>query len=112
MRENGNKVQKHNLWTNPSGHDSIGSNLVYGGIPHGDSHPTYMHNMEDGTMYHCSVPPSNTNDLRHVSSKDVSQVLNHNVSSSYSYSRASPQDNPRGISNVREHDNEVQGSNL
>ena len=45
-------------------------------------------------------------------SNNVSQVLNHNVSSSYSQSRVSPQVNPRGISHVREHDNEVQESNL
>ena len=112
VREHGNKVQESNLRTNPSGHDSIGNNLQCGGIPHGDSHPTGMQNMEDGTMNHCSVPPSDTNDLRHGMSNNVSQVLNHNVSSSYSQSCVSPQGNPRRISHVREYGNKVQERNL
>ena len=99
-REHGNKVQESNLRINPSGHDSIGNNLQCGGIPHGASHPIYMQNMEDGTMNHCSVPPSDTNDLRHSMSNNASQVLNHNVSSSYSQSRVSPQGNLRGIGHV------------
>ena len=68
--------------------------------------------MEDGTMNHCSVPPSDTNDLRYGMSNNVSQVLSHNVKSSYSQSRVSPQGNPCGISHVQEHDNEIQESNL
>ena len=68
--------------------------------------------MEDGTMNHCSVPTSDTNDLRHSMSNNIGQVLNHNVSSSYSQSCVSPQGNSRRISHVQEHDNEVQESNL
>ena len=68
--------------------------------------------MEDGTMNHCSVPLSYTNDLRHGMSNNVRQVLNHNVSSSSSQSCVSPQGNPRGIIHVQEHDNKVQESNL
>ena len=112
VQKYGKKVQELNLWTNPSGHESIGNNLADGGIPHGDSHPICMKNMDDGTTIHCSNQPSNTNDWRHGMSNNVSQVLNHNVKSSYSLSHVIPQDNPRGISHVREHDNKVQESNL
>ena len=45
VREHGNEVQESNLWTNPSGHDSISNNLACGGIPHGASYPTGMQNM-------------------------------------------------------------------
>ena len=68
--------------------------------------------MEDGTMNHCSVPPFDTNDLRHGIPNDDSQVLNHTVMSSYSQIRVSPQGNPRVISHVQEHNNKVQESNL
>ena len=112
VREHSNKVQESNLRTNPFGHDSIGNNLVCDVIPHGDSHPTGMQNMEDGTMNHYSVPPSDTNDLRYGISIDVNQVLNQNVSSSYSQSCVLPQGNPCGISHVREHGNKVHESNL
>ena len=112
MREHGYEVQENKLRTNPSGHDSIGNNMQCGDIPHGDIHPTGIQNMKDGTMNHCRVPPSDNNNLIHGMSKNVSQVLNHNVSSSYSQSCVSPQGNPRGISHVREHGNKVQESNL
>ena len=42
-----NEVQESNLRTNRSGHDSIGINLVYGCLPHDDSHPTGMNNMNE-----------------------------------------------------------------
>ena len=43
-------------------------------------------------MNNCSVPPSDTKDLRHGMYNDVSQVLNTNVSSSYSQSDVSTQE--------------------
>ena len=52
VQEHDNEVQENNLRTKPSGHDSIGNNLQCGGIPHGDRHPTGMHNMEYGTMHY------------------------------------------------------------
>ena len=100
LQEHGNKVQESNIRTNPSGHDFIGNNLACDGIPHDDSYPTVMQNMEDGTMSHCIIPPSDTNYLRHGISNDISQVLNHNFKSSYSPSSVSPQVNPRGIIHV------------
>ena len=112
VREHGNKVQESNIRTNRSGHDSISSNLADGCIPHGDRHPTGMQNVDDGTMNHCNVQPSDTNDWRHGMSNDVSQLLNDNISSSYSLSRFSPQGNPSGSSHVRKHDNKVHKHNL
>ena len=112
VREYSNRVQEINFRTNHSSHDSVGNDLQCGGIPHGDSHPIGMQNMEDGTMNYCSVPPSDNNYLRYGMSNDVSQVLNHNISSSYSQSHVSPQDNLRGVIHVQEHGNEVQESNL
>ena len=97
MKKYGNEVQERNLRTNPSGYDSIGSC----GIPHSDSYRTGIQNMGDGTMNHCSIQPPDTNDLIHGMSNNVSQVLNHNIKSSYSLSRVIPQGNPRGISHVR-----------
>ena len=63
-------------------------------------------------MNHCSIPLSDTNDLRYGISNDVSQVLNHNVSISYSQSCVSPQGNFRGISHVQQHGSKVQESDL
>ena len=72
VRNHGNEVQESNHRTNCSGHDSIGNNLDCGGIPYGDSHPTGMQNMEDGTTIHCSVRSNDTNDLRHGMSNNIS----------------------------------------
>ena len=55
VRNHDNKVYESNLRTNLSGHDSIRNKITCGCIPHGDSHPTGMHNMEDGTMISCST---------------------------------------------------------
>ena len=65
MLEHDNEVQESNLCTNLSGHDSIVNNLACDGMPHGDSHPPGMQNMEDGTMSSCSNgmslgPPKST----------------------------------------------------
>ena len=48
----------------------------------------------------------------YMSGADVMQVLNDNVGSSYSQSCVSPQGNPRIISHVREHNNNVQEINF
>ena len=68
--------------------------------------------MDDGTTNHCSVQPSDTNDLRYGMYNDTSQVLNHNVKSSYSLSCVIPQGNTRRIIHVREYGNEVQERSL
>ena len=112
MRKYGNEVQERSIWINRSGHDYIGNNLADCSIPHGDSLRTGMYNINNGTTNNCSVQPSDTNDLRHGMSNNVSQVLNHNVKSSYSLSRVIPQGNPCGISHVRKYGNEVHKRNL
>ena len=79
VRKHSNKVQERNLRTNRSGYDSIGNNITDGGITHGNRHRTGMQNMNNGTTNHYSVQPYDNNDLRHIMSNNVIQVLNHNV---------------------------------